>query len=148
MLRFHQALMILLFCYSAVQAFFPLLPLSWWCDLEIKLTDWRRPVTDCPSGSFIFKTGSSSTFQNERKKNTIWNIDKLQIFSSVISKELWRLWWPRGSCWTKNKFVVCKDALAITMVAIIRRMDVTDEKRMKIDKKVWCGGVDMRQLDY
>ena len=113
MLRFHQALMILLFCYSA-QAFFPLLPLLWWCDLEIKLTDWRRPVTDCPSGSFIFKTGSSSTFQNERKKNTIWNIDKLQIFSSVISKELWwdvflsRSWWnvmTMRKLLNKNKFV-------------------------------------------
>ena len=27
-------------------------------------TECRRPVTDCPSGSFIFKTGSSSTWKS------------------------------------------------------------------------------------
>ena len=43
-------------------------------------------------------------WQNERKKNTLQKIEKLQLFSSVISKEFWWLWWPRGSCWTKNKF--------------------------------------------
>ena len=47
-----------------------------------------------------------------------------------------------------NKKQVCKDALIIIMVAIIRRMDMTDEKRMKLDEKVGCGGVDMRQSDY
>ena len=47
-----------------------------------------------------------------------------------------------------NKKQVCKDALVIIMVAITRRMDRTDEKRMKLDEKVGCGGLDMRQSDY
>ena len=39
-----------------------------------------------------------------------------------------------------NKKQVCKEALVIIMVAIIRRMDMTDEKRMKIDESgMWWG---------
>ena len=39
-------------------------------------------------------------------------------------------------------------SIVIIMVAITRRMDRTDEKRMKLDEKVGCGGLDMRQSDY
>ena len=134
MLRFHQALMILLFCCSGVFSPPSLIMMMWFRNKTYRLakTSNGLPVRKFHLQNwFLFNL----TKQTERIKNTIWNIDKLQIFSSVISKELWRLWWPRGSCWTKNKFVVCKDALFIIMVAIIRRLDVTAEKKWKLTRR-------------